>query len=63
MEQEKIFSQLFEEAEIAQFDEKEHDAYEESLKIYRDLKNVEETAFDEGKIEGKIEDARLRMQD
>ncbi len=55
--QEKIFSQLFEQAEIAQFDESEYDNYEESLKVYRDLKNVEETAFDDGKIEGKIETA------
>lgn len=32
--------------------------YEESLKYYRDLKNVVDTSFDEGKIEGKIEIAR-----
>jgi predicted transposase/invertase (TIGR01784 family) len=49
--QEKIFSQLFEQAEIAQFDESEYDAYEESLKEYRDLKNSLDTAFDDGKIE------------
>jgi len=29
--------------------------YEESLKYYRDLKNVVDTSFDEGKIEGKAE--------
>ena len=30
-------------------------AYEESLKVYRDLKNVVDTAYDEGKVEGKAE--------
>ena len=54
--QEKIFLRLLEQAEIAQFDEKEYNAYEESLKAYRDLKNSLDTAFDEGKIEGKIEE-------
>jgi predicted transposase/invertase (TIGR01784 family) len=29
--------------------------YEESLKYYRDLKNVLDTSFDEGKAEGKAE--------
>lgn len=29
--------------------------YEESLKYYRDLKNVVDTSFDEGKAEGKEE--------
>lgn len=53
--QEKIFTQLFEQAEIAQFDASEYQRYEDSLKVYRDLKGVEETAFDEGRLEGKIE--------
>ena len=30
-------------------------AYEESLKVYRDLKNVVDTAYDEGKAEGIVE--------
>ena len=29
--------------------------YEESLKYYRDLKNVVDSSFDEGKAEGKEE--------
>lgn len=53
--QEKIFQRLFETAEIAKFSSVEKEQYEESLKSYRDLKNVVDTAFDEGKIEGKIE--------
>lgn len=32
--------------------------YEESLKYYRDLKNVVDTSFDEGKAERNIEIAR-----
>ena len=52
--QEKIFSQLFEQAEIAQYDKEEFQQYEESLKYYRDLKNTVDTAHYEGKREGKI---------
>ena len=33
----------------------ERGKYESSLKIYRDLKGVIDTAFDEGKLEGKLE--------
>jgi predicted transposase/invertase (TIGR01784 family) len=53
--QEKIFQRLFETAEIAKFSPEEKEQYEESLKSYRDLKNVIDTSFDEGKTEGKIE--------
>ncbi|MBL7796934.1 MAG: hypothetical protein JNJ90_10560 [Saprospiraceae bacterium] len=48
----------FEAAEIAKFTPDEKTKYEESLKYYRDLKNVVDTSFDEGKAEGKIEIAR-----
>jgi PD-(D/E)XK nuclease family transposase len=54
--QEKIFERLFETAEIAKFSPQEKEQYEESLKSYRDLKNVIDTSFGEGKIEGKIEE-------
>jgi predicted transposase/invertase (TIGR01784 family) len=53
--QELVFKQLFDQAEIAQFNDAEYSDYEESLKAYRDLKNSIDTAFDEGKIEGKVE--------
>ncbi len=53
--QEKIFSKVFEIAEIAKYSPAEAAAYEDSLKIYRDLKNVIDTAYDEGKAEGKAE--------
>jgi len=53
--QERIFEKLFKIAEIAKFTPKEKNQYEESLKYYRDLKNVVDTSKEEGKIEGKIE--------
>ena len=53
--QEKIFVRLFEAAEIAKFSSEERVAYEESLKYYRDIKNVVDTSMQEGKQEGKRE--------
>jgi predicted transposase/invertase (TIGR01784 family) len=53
--QERVFQKLFEAAEIAKFTPDEKVKYEESLKYYRDLKNVVDTSFDEGKAEGKEE--------
>ena len=53
--QDKIFEKLFESAEIAKFTSEEREAYEESLKYYRDIKNIVDTSREEGKIEGKIE--------
>jgi len=60
--QERIFGQLFEQAEIAQFSEQEYQEYENSLKYYRDLKNSMDTAFDEGKIEGRLEGEQLGIE-
>ncbi|MBN8683996.1 MAG: PD-(D/E)XK nuclease family transposase [Chitinophagales bacterium] len=56
--QDRVFQKLFEAAEIAKFTPDEKNKYEESLKYYRDLKNVVDTSFDEGKAEGKVEIAR-----
>jgi predicted transposase/invertase (TIGR01784 family) len=53
--QDRVFQKLFEAAEIAKFTPDEKSKYEESLKYYRDLKNVVDTSFDEGKAEGKAE--------
>ncbi len=50
--QESVFLQLFEAAKIAKFSSVERQAYEDSLKYYRDLKNVTDTARDEGFEEG-----------
>jgi predicted transposase/invertase (TIGR01784 family) len=53
--QERVFQKLFEAAEIARFTPDEKNKYEESLKYYRDLKNVVDSSFDEGKAEGLAE--------
>jgi predicted transposase/invertase (TIGR01784 family) len=50
--QERIFEKLFTVAEIAKFTPDEKDAYEDSLKNYRDLKNSLDTAREEGLAEG-----------
>ena len=56
--QERVFQRLFEAAEIARFDPAERAAYEESVKIYRDLKNVIDTGREEGGLERAKEIAR-----
>jgi predicted transposase/invertase (TIGR01784 family) len=53
--QEKVFEQLFLAAEISKFTREEKNQYEDSLKSYRDLKNVIDTSYDEGKLEGETE--------
>ena len=49
---EKVFTKLFEEAEIAKFTSKELKEYEDSLKAYRDVKNSIDTALEKGREEG-----------
>jgi predicted transposase/invertase (TIGR01784 family) len=51
--QEKIFKKLFEQAEIANYSEQEYTEYEHSLKVYRDLNNVIETAESKGEKRGE----------
>ena len=51
---EEVFVQGFHIAEIANFDERQQAEYEESLKIYRDLKGGIDTSFEEGKTEGMM---------
>jgi predicted transposase/invertase (TIGR01784 family) len=53
--QDRIFQKLFDTAEIAKFTAEERVAYEESLKYYRDIKNVVDTSREEGIEEGKEE--------
>ena len=48
----RIFRKLFAAAEIAKFTPEEAMAYEDSLKVYRDLKNSIDTAREEGREEG-----------
>lgn len=53
--QERVFTRLFEQAEIARYSPKEKMEYEESLKVYRDLINVVDTAELKGRKEGREE--------
>ena len=57
--QERVFTKLFEAAEIAKFNSNELRSYEQSINAYRDIKNSLDTAskegFTKGKIEGKAE--------
>ena len=55
----EVFEQAFEKAELSNLGQADLDRYENSLKIYRDLKGVIDTAFDDGKNERSIEIARL----
>ncbi|MEL6815487.1 MAG: DUF4351 domain-containing protein [Cyanobacteria bacterium J06598_3] len=50
----------FEAAEIANFSADEQDAYEDSLKYYRDIKNVVDTSKEEGREEGR-EEATIKL--
>lgn len=51
-----ILSKVFKVADMANLTREERRAYEESVKQYRDLKNVTDTAFYDGKMEGKMEE-------
>ena len=57
-----VFTQAFEKAELANFNQAELEHYENSLKTYRDLKGIIDTAFDEGKLEAKMEIAKSAKQ-
>ena len=56
--QENVFMQLFEVARITNFSPAEREAYENSLKYYRDMNGVIETAREEGKAQGIQEGKR-----
>ncbi len=51
--QERIFQKLFEAAEIAKFTPEDRMKYEDSLKYLRDMKNVIDTANEEGREAGR----------
>ena len=58
--QERVFTRLFESAEIAKFSKEQYEEYEDSLKVYRDWINTINTAVmksrEEGRAEGKLEE-------
>ena len=56
--QEKVFTKLFEQAEIARFSLEERRGYEDSVKAYRDINNAINTAKAEAKVEANVEAAR-----
>ena len=58
-----IFEKLFEVAEIAKFSAEEAQAYEDSLKSYRDLKNSLDTVFEEGIEKVAINGIKQRKSD
>lgn len=57
--QERVFTRLFEQAEIAKFNSEELKQYEDNLKAYRDIDNAIKTAekekYAEGRAEGRAE--------
>ncbi len=57
--QERVFTRLFEQAEISKFNQSELLQYEDSVNAYRDIVNAIKTAekkkFEEGKAEGRAE--------
>ena len=59
---EKVFTKLFEEAEIAKFTPIELKEYEDSLKAYRDVKNSIDTALEKGREEGMAEGMAKGME-
>jgi len=54
--QEQIFEQAFLTAELAHMNKEEQHLYEDSLKVYRDLKGVLEAALLEGEQKGRLEE-------
>lgn len=56
--QERIFTRLLEQAEIARYTPEERQDYEDSLKVYRDMKNVLDTAELKGAIKEKRKNAK-----
>ena len=63
--QERVFTRLFEQAEIAKFNQQEQKLYEDSMNAYRDIVNAirtaEKTKFAEGRAEGIAEVAKKML--
>jgi predicted transposase/invertase (TIGR01784 family) len=57
--EEGVFPELFAAAEIANFSPTEQETYQNSLKYYRDMNNVVDTARQEGRREGRQEGIEL----
>lgn len=61
--QDKVFERLFEVAQISNFTEAERNAYEESLKYYRDIQNVVDTSRSDETIRIATNCIRAGMSD
>ena len=63
--QERVFTRLFEQAEIAKFNQQDQKLYEDSMNAYRDIVNAirtaEKTKFAEGRAEGIVEVAKKML--
>ena len=55
----RIFTRLFEQAEIARYTPEERQDYEDSLKVYRDMKNVLDTAELKGALKEKRKNTKV----
>ncbi|MDR1381342.1 MAG: Rpn family recombination-promoting nuclease/putative transposase [Tannerella sp.] len=60
---ERVFGRLFRIAEIACFTPEEASVYEDSLKVYRDLKNVIDTAVEEAREEAREKGLKEGLQE
>lgn len=60
--QELVFKKVFEVAELAQYSSNDRQAYHSSLKYYRDMKNVTDTAYEEGFELGQEKGVEAGMQ-
>lgn len=60
--QERVFNKLFEAAEIAKFTKEQYEAYEDSLKVYRDWKNTIETAELKAERKGRMEEKKIKRK-
>lgn len=60
--EEIVFVAAFKKAELSKLDAKESASYDNSLKTYRDMKGVIDTARDEGKLEGILEVAKAMKE-
>jgi predicted transposase/invertase (TIGR01784 family) len=61
----EVFLSFFKAAEVAKLKPIEREAYEQSLKYYRDMKNVIDTAVEEGKaaLNIKLEESQKRVEE
>ena len=60
---ERYVNRLFEAAEIARFTPQKRMEYEESLKAYRDLTNVIDTAEWKGRLKERLSNARKMKEE